>query len=422
MAPRRWFWIAGVRIERMPQSPPASADRILTVNGGSSTIKFAVFLAPTGADVEPRRLFDGIVDRIGLPGTSISAKFVDGAVPQRQEMEASDHAQAAEQLIQWLGQRLDANHLRGVGHRVVHGGARLIEHQLVTDDLLAELKRIQSLDLSHLPREIALIEAFRHGFAPVPQVACFDTAFHHDLPRMAKLLPIPRRLDRAGIQRFGFHGLSYSYLIGALRQVAGADAANGRVILAHLGSGASMVAMRGGKPLDTTMAFTPTAGLVMGSRPGDFDPGLLVYLMRDENLTPQQMDEFINQKCGLIGISETTYDMRDLLVRRTADVRAAEAVDLFCYQAKKYIGAYAAALGGLDTLVFSGGIGEHAPEIRAGICSGLEFLGIRLDPRRNAASDAVISLDDAAGVVRVIPTDEEIVIAKTVSRLVRDAP
>jgi acetate kinase len=400
-----------------PHVPP-SADCILTVNGGSSTIKFAVFAPSKESGLPPQRLFDGLVDRIGLPGTSISAKFTDGRPAERREMAASTEEQAADQLIQWLAQQVDIASLRGVGHRVVHGGAQLVEHQMIDDRVMAELKRIQPLDLSHLPGEIALIEALRRGFESVPQIACFDTAFHRDLPRVAKLLPIPRKYDAAGVRRFGFHGLSYSYLMDELARIAGRDAAHGRVILAHLGSGASMAAVRGGKPIDTSMAFTPTAGLVMGSRPGDLDPGLLVYLMREENLTPQQMDDFLSKRCGLIGISQTTYDMRDLLARRASDVRAAEAVDLFCYQAKKFIGAYAAAMGGLDTLVFSGGIGEHASEVRAGICDGLEFLGVRIDPQRNATSDAVISTDESRGVARVIPTDEELVIAQTVKRLV----
>jgi acetate kinase len=245
------------------------------------------------------------------------------------------------------------------------------------------------------------------------QVACFDTDFHRDLPRVASLLPIPRRYDEAGVRRLGFHGLSYAYLMEELRRIAD-SAADGRVILAHLGSGASMAAVCGGKSADTTMGFTPTAGLVMASRPGDLDPGLLVYLMRAEKLSPAQMDDLLTRRCGLIGVSDGVADMRDLLARRGSDVKCAEAVALFCYQAKKWLGAYAAALGGLDTLVFSGGIGENCPEVRGEICGGLDFLGLRLDPRRNAAGADVISADNARVTVRVIRTDEEIMIAKAV--------
>ncbi len=300
---------------------------------------------------------------------------------------------------------------------MVHGGVQLVQHQLVTDELIAELRHTQPLDLAHLPREIALIEAFRERFGRLPQIACFDTAFHRDLPRVARLLPIPRRYDAAGVRRLGFHGLSFAYLMSDLERVAGPTATHGRVILAHLGSGASMAAVSDRKPIDTSMAFTPTAGLVMGTRPGDLDPGLLVYMMRVEKKTPQEMDEFISRQCGLLGVSETGYDMRDLIARRDADVRAAEAVELFCYQAKKFIGAYAAALGGLDTLVFSAGIGEHSPEVRGQICDQLDFLGIHLDAAANVRNDAVISATNSRVCVRVIPTDEQIMIARAVCRI-----
>jgi acetate kinase len=283
--------------------------------------------------------------------------------------------------------------------------------------VIAELKSAEPLDLAHLPREIALIEAFGKAFVDVPQVACFDTAFHRHLPRVAQLLPIPRKYSDGGVRRFGFHGLSYSYLMSELARIAKPQAA-GRVILAHLGSGASMAAVRGGEPIDTTMAFTPTAGLVMGTRPGDLDPGLLVYLSRIEKWTPDQMDDFLNSRCGLLGVSQTSADMQDLQKREANDPRAAEAVELFCYQARKWIGALAGALGGLDTLIFSGGIGEHAPEIRRRICEGLEFLGLRLDARLNSDVAPLISTPQSSVAVRVIPTDEEIVIARIVRELI----
>ena len=251
----------------------------------------------------------------------------------------------------------------------------------------------------------------------MPQVACFDTAFHRNLPRVAQLMPIPHHYFEAGVRRFGFHGISYSYLMEELLRVAGAKAAQGKVILAHLGSGASMAAVRGGECVDTTMAFTPTAGLVMGTRPGDMDPGLLLYLMRTEKLTPQQMDDFINQKCGLIGLSDGISDMRDLLSKQDTDSPAADAVNVFCYQARKWIGALSAAMGGLDTLVFSGGIGEHSPEIRAAICDGLAFLDLHVDATGNAATQPVISTHTSRVTVRVIKTDEEATIAQIVQSL-----
>jgi acetate kinase len=245
-------------------------------------------------------------------------------------------------------------------------------------------------------------------------VACFDTAFHHDLPRVARLLPIPRRYEAQGVRRYGFHGLSYAFLMEELGRLAGTGAAQGRVILAHLGSGASLAAVREGKSVDTSMGFTPAAGVPMGTRSGDLDPGLVWYLARTEKMSAKQFNEMANTRSGLLGISETSSDMRDLLDRETQDVRAAEAVALFCYQVKKWIGAFAAALGGLDTLVFAGGIGENAPAVRARICDGLGFLGIELEEKLNAANEGVISAAGGGVAVRVIRTDEEQMIAKSV--------
>jgi acetate kinase len=298
---------------------------------------------------------------------------------------------------------------------------KLLDHQRFTAEVVAELKRAIPLDPSHLPREIALVEAFGRRFPSVPQVACFDTAFHRDLPRVASLLPIPRSFLDAGVRRFGFHGLSYTYLLDEQRRIAPREAA-GRVVFAHLGSGASMAAVAGGRPIDTSMAFTPTAGLVMGTRPGDLDPGLLVYLMREQKFTPEQLDDWLNHNCGLLGVSAFSADVRDLLGARQKDTRAAEAIELFCYQARKWIGAFAAAMGGLDALVFSAGIGERSPDIRAEICAGLEHLGVRIEPTRNQAASgepAIISAEEGRVAVRVIPTDEEIVIARIVLKIVK---
>jgi acetate kinase len=245
-------------------------------------------------------------------------------------------------------------------------------------------------------------------------VACFDTAFHHDLPRVAQLLPIPRRYEVQGVRRYGFHGLSYAFLMGELARLAGAEVAQGRVILAHLGNGASLAAVNRGKPMDTSMSFTPTAGVPMSTRTGDLDPGLVWYLARTEHMDAKGFNEMVNFKSGLLGVSETSSDMRDLLEHEKQDVRAAEAVALFCYQVKKWIGAFAAALGGLDTLVFAGGIGENAPPVRARICDGLGFLGIELDEKQNATNEGVISGKTSGITVRVIPTDEERMIARMV--------
>jgi acetate kinase len=296
-----------------------------------------------------------------------------------------------------------------------------IQPEIVTQELLDELQRIRPYDPDHLPREIELIEAFRKRFPKLPQLACFDTAFHQGMPRVAKLLPLPRRFDAKGVERYGFHGLSFAYLMEELAHLGDPAATTGRVILAHLGNGASLAAVRAGKSIDTSMGFTPTAGLVMSTRSGDLDPGLAPYLARTEQITSKQFYEMVNHESGLLGVSETSSDMRDLLAREADDVRAAEAVALFCYQAKKWIGAFAAALGGLDTLVLSAGIGENCPSIRARICDGLGFLGVELDEARNAENAPLISADTGRVAVRVIRTDEELMIARSVCRVLGTA-
>jgi acetate kinase len=387
-------------------------EHILTINGGSSSIKFALYAAVKAL----KRGLCGTVDRIGLSGTNLKFHEADGKPETSLKLEAADHNSAANALIDWLEEQINFKSVTGVGHRVVHG-MKHTEPEIVTRKLLDELHRISPYDPDHLPSEIELIETFRQRHPKLPQLACFDTAFHQTMPRVAKLLPIPRRYDAKGIQRYGFHGLSYAYLMEELARLGDLAAKKGRVILAHLGNGASMAAVRDGKSIDTSMCFTPTAGLVMSTRSGDLDPGLAPYLARTEKMTTQQFYKMVNHESGLLGVSETSSDMRDLLNREKRDVRAAEAVALFCYQAKKWIGAYAAALGGLHTLVFAGGIGENAPVIRARICDGLDFLGIELDKSRNAKTAAVISRNSSRVTVRVIRTDEELMIARSVGRV-----
>ena len=401
----------------MATTPADPAPQVLTINGGSSSIKFALFTVGT-VGTRPERLLAGQIDRIGRPGASLSARGTDGLNVRDLPVKAANHAEASDELAAWLESHRGPGTITGIGHRLVFGGAELAEHQLVTPELLAELHRAEPLALTHLPREIALVEAFIRNYPNTPQVACFDTVFHHNLPRIAQLLPIPRRYLDAGIRRFGFHGLSYTYLMEELGRSAGSAVAGGKVILAHLGSGASMAAVRDGRPIETSMGFTPTAGLMMGTRPGDLDPGLLLYLMQTDQKSPQEMDVALSSQFGLLGVSGTTSDMRDLLAARKQDVRAAEAVDLFCYLARRWLGSLATALGGVDTLVFSGGIGEHGPEVRAGICDGLEFLGVRLDVTANTANAPVISAPDSTVSVRVIPTNEELVMAQAICRLV----
>lgn len=387
--------------------------RILTVNGGSSSIKFAVYQMGE----PPRRGLRGKVDRIGLRGTHFV--FNDPARKWHDDRGIGelDYRSAAIFLLDWLDEQIGLSSITAVGHRVVNGGAKYREPHRITREVLEELRRISAYAPEHLPSEIELIDMVDERTPGVPQVACFDTAFHRDMPRVARILPIPRRFATKGVERYGFHGLSYEFLMEELARVSGVEATKGRVILCHLGNGASLAAVRGGKSIDTSMGFTPAAGVPMSTRSGDLDPGLVWYLAQTEDITAQQFNKMINHESGLLGVSETSSDLRDLLGREANDIRAAEAVALFCYKVKKWIGAFAAALGGLDTLIFAGGIGENAPAIRARICEGLSFLGIQFDENRNAAGEPVISADAGHVQVRVIRTDEDVIIAKAVFRM-----
>ena len=381
---------------------------VLTINGGSSSIRFALY--DTAATLVPR--LRGKIERIGLAGTNLSVADPDtGKLILRRDLAAGDHRSAADAMLDWLERQPLFATVEAVGHRVVHGMSHTAPER-VTPALLQELRRISPYDPEHLPREIELIETLQRRHPRLPQVACFDTAFHRSMPRVASLLPIPRRYFAEGVQRYGFHGLSYAYLMQELARIGDPAAAKGRVILAHLGNGASLAAVLDGRSADTSMGFTPAAGLVMSTRSGDLDPGLAGHFARAHGFGAAAFQAMINHESGLLGVSETSSDVRDLLASEAADPRAAEALALFCYQAKKWIGSYAAALGGVDVLVFSGGIGENAAVIRARICSGLEFLGVRLHADRNAANAPLISADPAAVRVRVLRTDEELMIAK----------
>ena len=397
----------------MKPANPLIPTRILTINGGSSSIKIALFEAGDPL----RRILEGGIERIGLPEATFRVKGSDQADNVSRVVMAPDHTVAVGALMDWIEERNGRDTLTAVGHRVVHGGPKYYEPQRITAEMVAELRRLSPFDPDHMPEEILLTEAFHRRFPDLPQVACFDTAFHHDLPRVAQQLTIPRRYEAQGVRRYGFHGLSYAFLMEELVRLGDPAATTGRVILGHLGNGASLAAVRDGKSVDTSMSFTPTAGVPMSTRSGDLDPGLVWYLARTEKMSAKQFNEMVNFQSGLLGVSETSSDMRDLLDRETQDVRAAEAVALFCYQVKKWIGAFAAALGGLDTLVFAGGIGENAPAVRGRICNGLGFLGIELEEKRNARNEGVISAAASRVAVRVIRTDEERMIAKTVCRV-----
>jgi acetate kinase len=362
--------------------PTGPAD-VLTINVGSSGIKCAMF----SPGDPPQRVASGTAQRDGVSS-----------------------------LMEWIEQQPAFATVGAVGHRVVHG-MRHVDPQLITDSLLDELRALCPIVPEHLPFEIALMETLRDRHPSLRQVACFDTAFHRAMPRVAKMLAIPRRLDAAGVQRYGFHGLSYEFLMEELARQAGPAAARGRLILAHLGGGASLAAVRDGASIDTSMGFTPASGMMMGTRTGDTDAGLVAFLERTEQMTAGGFERMASHESGLLGVSETTSDMRELLALEATDVRAAEAIALFCYQARKWVGAFSAALDGLDTLVFAGGIGENAPAVRARICAGLRSLGVELDPAANERNAPVISVRWSRVTVRVIHTDEELVIARSVFRV-----
>ncbi len=396
----------------MPQAD-RHASALLTVNAGSSSVKWALFRVAT----PPVRTESGHIERIGLSDGLVTVTDSATGRQERRVAQVPSHADAARSLIAHLTESGRGAGIQAIGHRVVHGGNRYADPEVVSAEMIEVMRRLSPYDPEHLPAELALIEACGEQYPLARQVACFDTGFHQHLPPVARLMAIPRRYEKQGVRRYGFHGLSYAYLMEELERVAGREAARGRVILAHLGNGASMAAVRDGVSIDTSMGFTPTSGLPMSTRSGDLDPGVVWYLARTEGLTADQFHHMVNTQSGLLGLSELSPDLRDLLAQEGRDARAADAVALFCYQGRKYLGAYAAALGGLDHVVFSGGIGEHSAVVRARMCEGLEFLGIHLDHAANQASAPIISSRQSRVTVRVIRTDEESQIARCVCRL-----
>src|SRR5918992_506330 len=395
-----------------------STQRLLTINTGSSSLKAALYRLREDTTQTPELRAEA--SRIGGRGGGMRLADARGETPDERRDDLPDHAAALDALISRLRDRgLDRDDLlAAVGHRIVHGGDRHREPQRVTPGVVADLRALVPIDPNHLPQAVAAIEAVSRAYPAVPQVACFDTAFHSRMPRVARLYALPSRLAEEGIIRYGFHGLSYEYVMEELRRLE-PEAAAGRVVVAHLGNGASMAAVRGGVGVDTTMGFTPTGGLVMGTRSGDLDPSVPLFLLEERGMSPTEVSDLLNKQAGLLGVSGTSADMRDLLDREAYDGRAAEAVALFCYQAKKFLGALVAALGGLDALVFTGGIGEHSAPVRERVCEGLEFLGIRLDTDRNAAHARVISSAASAVTVLIVPTDEDLMVARHTRRLIK---
>jgi acetate kinase len=394
---------------------------ILCVNGGSSSIRFSVYVVDGEDRMDSEGLksvLKGKIDRIGLDGATLT--FSDNSTKEEGQVPVAGSGMqgAANFLMDWLEGRAGRSDFSAIGHRVVHGAAHR-QPAIIDDELLAELERISGYDPDHLPGEIGLIRLFRKRDAGLRQVACFDTAFHTTMPRVARLMPLPRRYEGEGLQRYGFHGLSYSYIAEELYRVAGPEIAGGRVIMAHLGSGASLAAVKDGESVDTTMGFTPTGGIMMGTRSGDLDPGVIWWILKKEGLGAVQLSDLVNHQSGLLGVSGFSSDMQDLLSRESRDAAAAEAVEMFCYQIRKSIGAYAAVLEGVDALVFTGGIGERSPVIRSRVCAGMAYLGIALDQRANERNELLISRPEGLVRVYAIPTDEEKMIARQTLKLLK---
>lgn len=380
-------------------------SNLLTINGGSSSIKFALY----GIDEKLNKILSGEIKRIGLANPEFTIINYLTDEKSKTNRDATNFKEAAEVLMGYLLERKYFEEIICIGHRIVHG----MEHthpEIIDDNLLEELYEIIQYDSNHLPAEIEMIELLRKQFPNLLQVACFDTSFHTTIPKMATAFALPKKYYDEGVKRYGFHGISYSYLMDELIKKSNAKIKR-RVILAHLGNGGSLAAVKDGKCLDTSMGFTPAGGIVMSTRSGDMDPGIAWYFMQ-EGLNAKTFNDLINHKSGLLGISGYSSDMQDLLHQEKNNKDAALAIEIFCYQIKKYIGAYTAALGGLDTLVFSGGIGENAPVIRSRICKGFEYLGLECNEEKNKKNATVISAIDSKVTVYVIPTDEEIMIAR----------
>jgi acetate kinase len=386
------------------QSARTSASHvILCFNSGSSSVKFALYRLGEAEEVQ---LAHGAVERIGLAGGHLWIRGTDNAALVDIQRDFPEPTAAAEGIFV-AATDLGLPPPVAVGHRVVHGGPDHTVPERVDAPLLAILRRLVAFAPLHLPSAIQGIEAVAARFPELPQVACFDTAFHRRMPEVAQRFPLPRDFWHEGIRRYGFHGLSYEYIVATL-----GTAAQGRLVIAHLGNGASLAAVHHGQPLDTTMGFTPTGGVMMGTRSGDLDPGVLLHLMHAKGYDVRQIEHLVNHQAGLLGVSGLSPDMQTLLEQCECEPHAAQAVELFCYQIRKHIGALTAVLGGLDTLVFTGGIGERAAPVRREVCRGLAYLGIDLDPQRNAVHADVISTPRSACMVRVIPTNEDLMIAR----------
>ncbi len=382
--------------------------KILALNTGSSSIKFALY--ETGEAEE--LLFAGSLTRIGHEGGAFSVMDGQGSSIASESFTGADHDSACAVLFSWVVSQGEAYKPDAIGHRMVHGGPRYSSPQVVSPELIASLEELVPYAPEHLPHALKAVTYASKHFPGTLQVTCFDTSFHSSMPPVARFYPLPELIRSEGVQRYGFHGLSYEYLLGELERQGGHEVGQGRIVLAHLGHGASMAAVKKGRSIDTTMGFSPAGGLVMSTRTGDLDPGVILFLLQQDKMNAAEIKEMVNRQSGLLGISGISDDMQVLLSMEPQNLKAREAVDMFCYRAKMCLGSYAAVMGGLDTLVFSGGIGEHAAGIRSRICEGLGFLGIAVDECRNELSSLVISSDGSAVTVRVIATNEELTIVR----------
>ena len=373
---------------------------ILCLNGGSSSLKFAVYnISESAEDLA----FSGAIEAIGAEGGKIWLRAGNKTIVDK-NVTCADYQEAIKAMFALEEQGV--KDLAAVGHRIVHGGPNFTAPQRITEELKGALRELVPFAPLHLPSQIAMIEAVSVHYPDIPQVACFDTAFHSGMPEVARRFSLPEEFWQQGIKRYGFHGLSYEFVVGKLGKDMGQ-----RTIIAHLGNGASMVALKDGVPMDTSMGLTPTGGFMMGTRSGDLDPGVLLYLM-NKGYSAEQVEKLLNHQAGLLGVSGETSEMRILLERRETDSAAAMAVKMFCYQIRKFIGAFAAVLGGLDTLIFTGGIGERATPVRAEVCSGLEYVGVLLDAEANKRNADSISSFESRCMVRVIKTNEDLMIAR----------
>ncbi len=382
--------------------------QILTINSGSSSLKFSIYRMES----EENLLRTGELSRIGMPEGDFEIRDGNGRKLLDKSFEIKNHDSAIQMLFNWMQEDNPDRNLNGIGHRLVHGGKEFREPLRLEERHIHQLEALTPLAPEHLPHEIKAIKVIFNKFPDISQVACFDTGFHRHMPKISQMYPLSAELWDSDIRRYGFHGLSYEYIMQELEKELGDSVKKQKIIIAHLGNGASMAAVKEGKSIDTTMGFTPAGGLMMGTRSGDLDPGVLVYLEKEKNYSVSDINRLVNEQAGLIGVSGKSSSMKDLLDKEETDTHSREAIELFCYQALKYLGAMTAVLGGLDILVFTGGIGENSPEIRERISQKADFLAIDINSKKNSSNEAVISSDESPVNVRVIKTDEELMIAR----------